>query len=117
MEEVKVESSKNTTLEVEENVESLLAYSLIFVTGIIFLLLEKKSKVVRFHAMQSTITFVVLLVFSQVLFIVPAVGSTLSRLVSLAGFILWIVLMVKAYQGEKFKLPVVGDIAEKELNK
>ena len=105
--------AKKTDLGLDENVEALLAYVLGFVTGIIFYLLEKKNEYVRFHTMQSIATFAGIFVISTVLNIVPILGPILGMLLNLGGIILWIILMIKAYQGERIKLPIVGDIAEK----
>jgi uncharacterized membrane protein len=104
---------QKTSTGLDQNIAGLLAYVLGFITGIIFLILEKDNKFVRFHAMQSTITFLVLLVIGMI----PFFGPVLSFIVSPIAFILWIVLMYKAYQGEMFKLPVVGDYAAKWVNK
>ena len=68
-------------------------------------MIEKENKFVRFHAMQS----IILSVAATVMGFVPLVGL----LASLAYIVLWIVMMIKAYNGEKFKLPIIGDIAEK----
>jgi uncharacterized membrane protein len=94
------------------NTAAALAYVLGWLTGIIFLLIEK-DKFVRFHAMQSIITFGLLTVFS----FVPVIGWILSPLVMIVGFILWLVLIFKAYQGEEFKLPWIGDFAQKQVGK
>ena len=106
-----------TSMNMEENVAGALCYVLGWVTGLIFYLIEKENKFVRFHAMQSIIVFrpisILLLVFSFLLWFVPF-GWIISSLIGLLMFVLWIVLMIKAYQGEKFKLPIVGDIAEKQ---
>ncbi len=96
------------------NVAATLCYAMGFFSGLIFFLIEKQNKTVRFHAMQSMLVFGVLLVLQAVLPVVPVIGWTLMPLVSLAGLVLWILLMIKAYQGEKFKLPIVGDIAEQK---
>ncbi|RMF05230.1 DUF4870 domain-containing protein [Candidatus Woesearchaeota archaeon] len=106
-----------TDLGLEENIEALLAYVLGFITGIVFLLIEKKNQFVRFHAMQSTILFLGLWVISFVLAYIPILGWIADFLLQILGLILWILLMVKAYQGEKYKVPFVGDIAEKQLSK
>ena len=115
--------STKTALGLNENVEALLCYVLGWVTGLVFLLLEKENKFVRFHALQSLITFLGLFVFSIVvrmmfysMWIIPFGWMALS-LIWLLSVILWIVLMIKAYQGEKFKVPVVGDFAEQQIYK
>lgn len=91
------------------------------VTGIIFLLIEKKNEYVRFHAMQSTILFGGIFLLNVALGIIPVLGwliaLIISPLIALVSFVLWLVLMWKAYSGEKFKLPFFGDLAEKQLAK
>jgi len=98
-------------------VKGALAYLLGWLTGIIFLLLEKDSNFVRFHTMQSTITFLAITVVGIILRLIPFFGWILGSLISLVGLILWIVGMVKAYQGEYYKFPIVGEIAEKQAER
>jgi len=105
---------EKATFGLDENIASALTYVLGFLTGIVFFLVEKENKTVRFHAMQSIITFICLFIVSVVLSFIPFI-NLLSPLVGLVGLILWLVLMLKAYQGEKFKLPVIGDIAEGQI--
>lgn len=100
-----------------ENVAGALAYSLGPVTGVLFLVLEKKNKFVRFHAMQSLITFGGLFIVDRVLRTMFFWGWSLWGIVNLAELLLWIILMVKAYQGETYKLPYVGAIAERQAGK
>jgi len=103
-----------TSLGLQANLAALLSYLLGFITGVIFFLLEKKNKFVRFHAMQSIVVFGGFFVISIVLMLIPILGWLVAGLIiPIVSFILWIVLMVKAYQGERFKLPIAGDIAEK----
>lgn len=102
-----------TDTGIKPNIAALLSYLLGFVTGLIFLLIEKSNKFVRFHAMQSIIVFGAIFVAQWVIALIPVVGPIVSGLLSLAGVALWIVLMVKAFQGEMFKLPWAGDLAEK----
>lgn len=108
----------------QPNLAAALSYLVGFITGIIFFLIEKENKYVRFHAMQSILfgaAWIILVIVLQVLSIalafIPYVGWIFSLLIwvviGLGGFVLWLLLMYKAYQGEKFKLPVIGDIAEK----
>ncbi len=105
-----------TSTGLNENVEGLLTYLLGFVTGIIFLIIEKESQFVRFHAMQSTITFAGLWILSMAfVYVIPFIGFMIAWLINVVTFITWIVCMYKAYQGEWFKLPVVGDIAEQQI--
>ena len=93
------------------------SYLLGFVTGIIMLLLEKQSKFVRFHAMQSTLLFGGVFVANIALGFIPILGWLAGLFLSFAAFILWIVCMWKAFQGEMYKVPYVGDMAEKQLAK
>ena len=97
----------------EENIAALLSYVVGWVTGLIFFLIEKDSKYVKFHAMQSIITFGALMIISWILTVIPVIGWVISMLLGILAFVLWIVLMIKAYKGERFKLPVIGDLAEK----
>lgn len=103
-----------SSLGLEENVAGLLCYLLGFITGIVFLVLEKESVFVRFHALQSTITFGVLFVLSLFFSFIPFIGWLINLLIFLLSFITWIICMIKAYQREMFKLPVIGDIAAKQ---
>ena len=105
------------------NVASLLCYVLGWVTGIVFFLIDKRPAV-RFHAAQSIVVFgglhiinVVLAVFFGTGYMFGGFGAfglglAISGLISLVAFILWILLMVKAYQGEKFEVPVAAGIAK-----
>jgi uncharacterized membrane protein len=99
----------------EERVAGALCYFGLFVTGIFFLVIEKQSEFVRFHAMQSTLVFVGLFVLSFVVRIVPLLGIFVSALLWLAVLGVWVLGMLKAYQGERYKLPIVGDLAEQQL--
>lgn len=107
------EVKKTTVLGVEENIEGALCYVLGFVTGIIFLILEKDNKFVKFHAMQSTVVFLLLFVAIAILGTIPLFWLIIP-LIWIAELILWLLLMYKAYQKEMFKLPIVGDIAAKQ---
>lgn len=103
-----------TTTGLQPNVAALLSYVLGFITGIIFYIIEKENKFVRFHAMQSIVVFVALFILQVVIGFIPVIGLVLAPIIGIVSLILWIVLMIKAYQGETFKLPIAGDIAEKQ---
>jgi len=103
------------SMGLDENIAGLLCYVVGWITGIIFLVLEKENQFVRFHALQSILTFLPLSVIALLLGWIPFVGWVLAGLVWILTFILWIVLMFKAYRGEKYKLPIAGDIAEKQI--
>lgn len=102
-----------TSTGLEENVAGLLCYVLGWITGLIFFLIEKDNKFVRFHAMPSIIVFGTLTVASIVISWIPFIGWVIGWLISILAVVLWIVLMIKAFQGEKYKLPWAGDMAEK----
>jgi uncharacterized membrane protein len=114
----KSKKGKNKTeLGLEENIEGLLCYVLIWVSGLVMLLIEKKNKFVRFHAIQSIVVFLPLYLIGMIFATIPFIGGMISYLIYTIILILWIVLMIKAYQGEKFKIPIAGDIAEKQIKK
>ena len=101
-----------TSMGLEPNIAGLLCYVLGWVTGIIFFILEKENKFVRFHAFQSIITFLPLTILGGIFgFVLWWFGWIINVLT----IVLWLVLMLKAYQGAMFKLPIVGDIAEKQV--
>ena len=114
--------------QMAENVAGTLCYALGWVTGIIFYLIDKRPYV-RFHAAQSIVVFGGLHVLSIVLGMFFGVslfaggwggfafGILLFHIVELAGFILWILLMIKAHQGERFRVPFAADIAESIFGK
>jgi uncharacterized membrane protein len=107
------------TTSLEPNIAGFLCYLFGWITGLVFILIEKENKFVRFHAMQSIVTFgafnviwIPLYILSRV-HVIWVLALVLEIPIGILAFVLWIVLMVKAYQGERFKLPIAGDIAEK----
>ena len=112
-----LDGEKSTT-RLDSNVAAALAYLLGWITGLAFLLLERENTFVRFHAMQSTIVFLALSIISILLqAIVPIFGMLVTVFVVVpASAVLWLFLLFKAYQGERFKVPVAGDIAEQRVN-
>jgi uncharacterized membrane protein len=111
----------------EENMACALCYLLGWLTGVLFLVLEpyNRNKTIRFHAFQSIFmcialfaVYIVLFILSGVLLVVPFVGVVISsaiHLILLFGSIgLWLFLMYKAYNKERFVLPIVGPLAEKQ---
>jgi uncharacterized membrane protein len=108
--------TEKTSTGLDANLAAALAYLLWFITGIVFLILERDNRFVRFHAMQSTIVFVAIFVLNIVLQVLPIFGALLTLFVVWPlSVALWLVLMFKAFQGEYFKLPVVGDIADQKI--
>ena len=101
-----------TSTGLDANLAAALSYLVGFVTGAIFLVMEKENRFVRFHAMQSTLLFAGIVLLDILLQIVPIVGALMVVFFVIpASAILWLLLMFKAYQGEEFKLPVIGRIA------
>ncbi len=101
-----------STTGLNENLAGALAYFGTFISGIALLVLEKDSSYVRFHALQSTVAFLGLFVIGLIGRAIPLIGPLLTVIIPPAALILWIILMVKAYQGERWKLPLIGEIAE-----
>jgi uncharacterized membrane protein len=116
----KEEGSESTVIGLNQNIASLLSYVLVFVTGLVFFLLGKNNDYVRFHAMQSIVTFValaVIIIALRILALIPYIGiifTVLMWMVVAVGFICWLLLMVKAYLGKRFLLPQFGELAERE---
>ncbi len=112
---------EKTSLGLDENIEGALCYFLGPLTGIVFFIMEKDNKFVKFHAVQSIATFLPLMILgwaiASIMFMSYStmwIGGMLTSLIGLVELILWLILMMKAYQGEKFKMPIAGDIAEKQ---
>lgn len=108
-----MDSVRKTALGLDENITAVLAYVLGWISGAVLLVTERENRFVRFHAIQSTIVFGVLSLIWFVGLSIPFVGWIISLLVipPLSAFI-WLLLIFKAYQGERFKLPFAGRIAE-----
>lgn len=104
---------EKTSTGLAENVAGVLCYVLGWVSGIVFLIIERENKLVRFHAFQSIIVFGIITLIIIIFSPIPWVGSFICWIVSAIGFILWIVLMVMAAQEKKYKLPWAGNLAEK----
>jgi uncharacterized membrane protein len=105
-----VEEKERSSTGLDENVAGFFCYILGFITGIVFLVVEKRSNFVRFHAKQSTITFLIIFVILLVLGWIPILGT----LVWILSLILWLLLMIKALKGERYGLPLVGKMAEEK---
>src|SRR5215216_1368848 len=126
-----VQAGKSST-GLDENIAAPLSYVFGWVSGLIFFLMEKDSRLVRFHAMQSILLGAAALVIFVVFWIVAVVSSlVVGYISSILGGIVWLVMvlvggvlglgifvgaiisLIKAYQGQYFKLPVIGNYAEK----
>jgi uncharacterized membrane protein len=102
-----------STVDLEPNVAGLLCYVGGWISGVILLVLEQKNKFVRFHAIQSIIVFGALWLGGGILGSIPFIGPFFGAIIGILGFILWIVLMVKAYNNQRYKVQWAGDLAER----
>ncbi len=118
--------ASNSTTGLPDNLAGALTYVLGPITGILFLVMEKQSRFVRFHAMQSVLVGVVLIIVNFVLNVLVAVllripfigwlfSLGLALVVGLASLVLWLALMYAAYRGQEWELPVIGAEARKLL--
>lgn len=117
-------AASQTSTGLDPKLAGLLCYILWLITGLIFFLIEKSNDVVRFHAAQSIVfsgsvivVWIALLILQVIIMAVSyTLGSIFSMLFMLLGlgvFVVWVVLLIKGYSGEKWKLPVLGDLAER----
>jgi len=117
-------ASGPTSMGLEPNVAAGLSYVLGWITGLVFFLMEKQNRFVRFHAMQSILFFGGLSILGIVLRIIigidipflSLVALCINGLLGLVAFVGWIVLLINGFQGKYFKLPVIGDYAERYAN-
>jgi uncharacterized membrane protein len=126
-----VQMTKSST-GLDQNVAALLAYLLGWIGGLVFFLIEKDSRFVRFHAMQSIllnvaafVLFIALWVVTVFLMVIGSfAGDVAISLFGVVGTLIWVVFgvgvaiaailcLVKAFQNQYFKLPVIGNFAEK----
>jgi uncharacterized membrane protein len=107
--------TSSSTGGLSDNTAGALAY-VTFIPALIFLLLEpyNRRRFVRFHAFQSLLFNLAYFVIHIGLRLLPSIGWALSSLVWFLAFVLWIVFVVKASQGQLWKAPIIGDIAEKQ---
>lgn len=96
-----------TSSGMQENMAGMLSYLFTFLTGIIFILIEKENQFVRFHAFQAIFLGIGMFVIS----LIPLLGILINLFL---GIPLVIFLMVKAYKGESYKLPFIGELAQKQ---
>lgn len=99
----------------DPNVAAALSYSLGWISGLLFYLIEPHNRFVRFHAMQAMLVFGTSCAVLILCLAVPFLGWLLAIFVMYGSAALWLLLMFKAYQGELFKLPIAGDMAESRI--
>ncbi|HPO49248.1 MAG TPA: DUF4870 domain-containing protein [Spirochaetota bacterium] len=116
-------NENKTSIGFEQNVAAMLSYLIIWISGLIIFLIERENKFVRFHALQSTITFLIITIINIILggfSRIPIVGfifGILLGVVGLLSFILWIVGIIFSVRNEIIKFPIIGDIAESIIEK
>lgn len=114
-------------IALEDNLAAALCYLLLGVTGLLFLVLEpyNRKREIRFHAFQSifvtaalAVCWVVVIVTGMILAYIPWIGGLLAGAIFLSlfagGFVLWILLMYKAYINQPLVLPWIGPLAQKQ---
>jgi len=106
----------NTT-QTTETFKAVACYVFGFFTGVIMLILEKNNQLIRFHAMQSTLVFSGIYISILLVQMVPVLGGLVVLFLKILAVILWLLLIIKAYKGEKYKLPFIGQIAEDQVGK
>lgn len=99
----------------EPKLAAAIAYLGGVITGVVMLIVEKDDQYVRFHAKQSTVTFLAVLVAHLVLMGVPVIGWLLYVPFIIGVVCLWVFLMVKAFNGQRYKLPYIGDFVENQF--
>ncbi len=112
-----IENKPSNSSGMDPNVASCLCYLCGWITGLIFLLIEKENKTVNFHSWHSIFIDVFTFAIAMVLAFIPFLGWIISWFVYIAYLVIKILNMVKAYQGAVLTLPVVTDMAKKQAYK
>lgn len=109
----------NKAYNIDPNIEAALCYLITPITAIFVYFSEKHNKFVRFHAVQAALFAAVVFVSWNIATISIAliIGIILTPLVSIGSFVLWLILMWKAYNNEKWELPYIGKIANEYVEK
>lgn len=107
-------NGRRSTLQIDSNVAGGCAYAFGLFSGILLLIIEREDKYVRFHAMQSTLFFLGVTVATLLLASLPG-GWILTGLSTAVVTVMWIILMIKAFTGQRYKLPYVGEIAAQQF--
>ncbi|MCC4770159.1 hypothetical protein FXV91_08105 [Methanosarcina sp. DH2] len=100
-----------TFLGLPENIVAALCYPVGWLSGLFFLLLERKNKFVRFHAMQSVLLFMPLALFIFLVAWIPVLGWFIADGAGMTAMLLILIPMYMAFRGSKFKIPIIGQIA------
>ncbi|GAC1399065.1 MAG: hypothetical protein NVSMB49_08490 [Ktedonobacteraceae bacterium] len=118
-----VAAGGGSTMDIQPNLAALLSYLFGVVGGLVFFLMEKRNRFVRFHAMQSillSVGVVAVEIVLNILYRIPLINFVALCLVNpvfhIGLLVLWIFLMVQAFQNKTFKLPIIGAYAERYAN-
>ncbi len=103
------EKNKQTS-SIPQGIAGLLAYFIPFFGGLFFLIIEKENKLIRFHAVQSILLWIVFVILAAILWWVPVINILLYLFILLV----WIFMMYQALMERMFELPVIGDIAKRQ---
>ena len=103
----------NTSTGLDEKIAGTLAYILLWVSGIVFLILEPNNKYVRFHAIQSILVFGTISLAIAIFSWIPVFNVIIYVAGGVSMFILWVILLVKTSQGQKYQVKWAGPLAEK----
>lgn len=107
------DEKERSTLGLDENIGGMLCY--IFIIGLIFLIIEKDNRFIRFHALQAVFLGVFLFIVGLILGAIPIIGVLLGLLWTPVVLALMVFMMIQAYKEKYYKLPIIGDLAEKQL--
>ncbi|MDY6959231.1 MAG: DUF4870 domain-containing protein [Halobacteriota archaeon] len=107
--------SNTSIFGLDENIAAALSYLLGWLSGFLVLFLESDNEFVRFHAKQSIVVFLGLTVIGFIIGAIPIIGFVTAPFIGLLSVLLWLLLMWRAYQGARYKLPIAGDFAESLL--
>lgn len=116
------EGASETSTGIDPRLSALLCYTAWWVSGLVFLVIEQRHRDVRFHAAQSIVLFgtlsvaIALLSFLSVAMLLVSAAAfqaarTVSELVWMAGVVLWLIVMIRTFNGETWRVPLVADIA------
>lgn len=114
------EKNQQTSIQnLEPNIIAAFSYLIPPLTGIIFFLIEKQNKFVKFHAMQSILFGVVAYILMNVAtnLRIIYIGFVLQPFITVGSFCVWLLLIWKAYQNEEYQLPFIGKIAKDQIDK
>jgi len=108
-------TDSGTVLEIDEKIAAALCYPLGWVSGLILWSVQRHNQYVRFHALQSLIAFFALFLATIILGSIPLIGSLVSAMGYPLSFVLAVFMMHRAYSGVRYKLPLVGEFAQRHV--